>query len=147
MATFFEPTLTYERQLDPDEGDTHLIVHNYLKEVNGSDRLMQNKSKIRMFQGECVEELLYTLDYFRNKSSDMHLDANEQLEEWPGILGHGPWNKYNKKIVDNGPYLDTVNGIKAQFDDFLATYYQGPPRQGNYVFCRRKRKIQKDDCK
>ena len=122
MATFFELTLTYKRQSDPNEGDTHLIVHDYLTDVNGSDRLMQDKSKIRKFQGECVEELLYTLDNFRNKSSDMHLDVDEQLEEWPRILGHGPRNKYNKMIVDNGPYLDTVNGIKAQFDDFLATY-------------------------
>ena len=126
MASFFEPTLTYERQFDSDEGDTHLIVHDYLTEVNGSDRLMQNKSKIRKFQGECVKELLFTLDNFRKNSSDMHLDVDEQLDKWPRILGHRPRKKYNKMIVDNGPYLDTVDGIQAQVYEVLAFYTKDP---------------------
>ena len=59
MATFFEPTLTYERQFGPDEADSHLIVRDYLTEVNGSDRLMQNKSKIHIPRGVCGRTSIY----------------------------------------------------------------------------------------
>jgi hypothetical protein len=56
---------------DPNEGDTHVVVVDYkLTGDSGKITFKQKKATIRKFQGECVEELLYTIDNFRDIIQD-----------------------------------------------------------------------------
>ena len=61
----YKLSLSYERPFDPTEGkQAKLKIFFELTDSAGNIRMVSEDQSIRMFQGESVEELLYTVDEF-----------------------------------------------------------------------------------
>jgi hypothetical protein len=109
---------------DPNEGDTHIVVVDYkLTGDSGKITFKQKKATIRKFQGECVEELLYTIDNFRDTIQDTGLAPDELHTEFGKILGHGPrkrWKALPK--ISTFAYSKDTAGLSEALRDFIKSY-------------------------
>lgn len=120
----YEPCLTYVRQFNPSIGDLHTVVVDY--EITAKDKktfAKQRKGTIRKFQGECVEELLYTIDNFHTIRQDLKIDDNDIHNEFGKVLGHGPrkrWKELPK--ISSFSYSRDTNGLNEALSDFIKTY-------------------------
>ena len=85
------------------------------------ERIIQKKEEIRVFQGESLEELLYTIDQFNNKTKYMKMIAEQKWEEWPRIQGHGPI-KVRNNLQDTKTNDITARGLEEAMKDFIKNW-------------------------
>jgi len=120
----YEPCLSYVRQFDPTKGDMHTVVVDYELISNDNKTFAkQRKETIRKFQGECVEELLYTIDNFHSIRQDLQMIPNNFHNEFGKVLGHGPrkrWKELPK--IKTSSYSKDVSGLNEALSDFIKTY-------------------------
>ena len=133
--TPFEPSLHYERDFDPtNKSEKYTMAVEFTRAIrvervadDGTrsmvplEIIIQNQEEILVFQGESLEELLYNIDQFNNKTKYMKLTAEQKWEEWPRIQGHGPIKVWNN-LQDTYTYDITARVLEEAMKDFIKNW-------------------------
>ena len=76
----YKLSLLYERPFDPTEGkQSKLKIFFKLTDSAGNIRMVSEDQSMRMFQGDSVEELLYTVDEFIKLRETIVVILNSKL--------------------------------------------------------------------
>ena len=114
-VSLYEPVLTYETSFDRKEGDKQ---KTYVKERDeDSDPTGVSVSRyIRIFDGDTIEELLFSILNFESKAKDMDMMDTDRVKEFQMTLGTAPhvvWNQLLKKTDSMAP-LGRMNEMKQR---------------------------------
>ena len=99
----YKLSLSYERPFDPTEGkQTKLKIFFELTDSAGNIRMVSEDQSMRMFQGDSVEELLYTVDEFIKLRETMTGFEDDMLhDEFKKVLEHDHRETFIQLMADN----------------------------------------------
>ena len=96
----YEPALKYEPLFDRKEKTNKQKI--YVTQANGKDA----SRYFRTFEGDTVEELLFTILIFESLASDLSMDDGHRINQFQMQLGTAPRAVWND-LLDNrlgGPF-------------------------------------------
>ena len=114
----YELVLTYESSFDrKEQGDKQ---KTYVKERDAAgDATCTSVSRyIRVFDGDTIEELLYSILNFENKAKDMDMLDDHRVKQFQMTLGTAPravWNQLENTRADGAFKEDESDTAKEEF--------------------------------
>ena len=113
----YEPVLTYETSFDRKEGDKQ---KTYVKERDEDGDLTGTSVSryIRIFDGDTIEELLFSILNFENKAKDMDMLDDHRVKQFQMTLGTAPravWNQLENTRAEGAFNEDQWDTAKEEF--------------------------------
>jgi hypothetical protein len=108
----YEPALKYEPLFDRKEKTNKQKV--YVTQANGNDA----SRYFGTFEGNTVEELLYTILNFESLASDLSMDNDDKITQFQMQLGTAPRAVWNDLVINRhgGPFApDEWEEAKEEF--------------------------------
>ena len=116
----YDPVLTYEPSFDKSEGDKQKTYVVSTGPPPGNKERTKSKY-IRIFDGDSVEELLFTIINFESLATDLSMENNDRIEQFQQILGPAPRAVWNLMISTRGRAFP-VNRWEAAKNAFIKEY-------------------------
>ena len=123
----YKLSLSYERPFDPTEGkQAKLKIFFELTDSAGNIRMVSEDQSMRMFQGESVEELLYTVDEFIKLRETMTGFEDDMLHnEFKKVLEHDHRETFIQLMADNG-YAQDRDGFDQAINHLIEEIGRDP---------------------
>ena len=123
----YKLSLSYERPFDPTEGkQTKLKIFFELTDSAGNIRMVSEDQSMRMFQGESVEELLYTVDEFIKLRETMTGFEDDMLHnEFKKVLEHDHRETFIQLMADNN-YAHDRDGFDRAINHLIEDIGRDP---------------------
>ena len=99
--TTHQPVFKYKREFDPEDGEfIYIKVDTEHKTKHGKIALTSDKQKVRMFNSNNVEELIYTFFKFDKAAKDLEMKGKDMEKHFLKLLGQDTQSRYDSMIKE-----------------------------------------------